>query len=131
MASLTAFGQPELGRFTRTFEELFYAADPESMTSYYTEQAQLMADGITPVRGHGAIGLFWRAAIARARAAGARRAIQLHEAHSSGDLGYALCTVTVEIPGGIRRASWDATVWQRGPGGNWRIAVDISTPLPS
>ena len=49
----------------------------------------------------------------------------------SHDLGYTLCTVTVEIPGGIRRASWDATIWQRDPAGNWRIAVDISTPLPS
>jgi ketosteroid isomerase-like protein len=131
MASLPAFDRPELERFTRTFEELFYAADPESMTSYYTEQAQLMADGITPVRGHGAIELFWRAAIGRAKAARARRAIQLHEAHSSGDLGYALCTVTVELPGGIRRAAWDATVWQRDPAGDWRIAVDISTSLPS
>ena len=131
MASLPAFNQPELERFTRTFEDLFYAADPESMTSYYTDQAQLMADGIAPVRGRGAIRLFWRAAIGRAKAAGARRAIQLHESHSSGDLGYALCTVTVETPGGIRRASWDATVWQRDPAGDWRIAVDISTPLPS
>jgi ketosteroid isomerase-like protein len=131
MEALPAFGQPELERFTRTFEELFYADDPESMTSYYTEQAQLMADGMTPIRGHGAIELFWRAAIGRAKAAGARRAIQLHEAHSSGDLGYALCTVTVEIPGGIRRASWDTTVWRRNPDGYWRIAVDISTPLPS
>ena len=96
--------------FTQTLEELFDAADPETMTSYYTAQAQLMADGITPVLGHDAIGLFWRAAIGRAKTAGARRAIQLHEAHSSGDLAYALCTVTVEIPGGIRRASWDATV---------------------
>lgn len=131
MASLRAFDQPELERFTRVFEKLFDAADPESMTSYYTEQAQLMADGITPIRGHDAIGQFWRAAIGRAHAAGAQRTIQLHESRTSGDLGYALCTVTVEIPGGLRRASFDTTVWQRDPGGNWRIAVDISTPLPS
>jgi ketosteroid isomerase-like protein len=132
MASLAAFNQPELARFTRIFEELFYAADPHSMTSYYTEKAHLMADGMAPVQGRGAIELFWRAAIGRANAAGAQRAIQLHEAHSSGELGYALCTVTVELPGGIRRASWDATIWQRDPaGGQWRITVDISTPLPS
>jgi ketosteroid isomerase-like protein len=130
MTSLPTFDQPELERFTRTFEELFYAADPETMTSYYTDHAQLMADGITPLRGRAAIEQFWHAAIGRAEAAGARRAIQLHEAHSSGDLGYALCTVTVELPGNIRRASWDATVWHRDPDGNWRIAVDISTPLP-
>ena len=27
-------------------------------------------------------------------------------------------------------AVWDATIWRRDPGGTWRIAVDISTPLP-
>jgi ketosteroid isomerase-like protein len=105
--ALPAFDQPELERFNRTFKELFDAADPDSMTFYYTEQAQLMADGIAPIRGHSAIGHFWRTAISRAKAAGARRTIQLHESHSSGDLGYALCTVTVEIPGGAPRTAWD------------------------
>ena len=28
------------------------------------------------------------------------------------------------------REFWDATIWQRDPDGIWRIAVDISTPLP-
>jgi hypothetical protein len=50
------FGQSELGRFTQTFTELFDAADAESMTSYYTGQAQLMAEGMTPVQGHTEIG---------------------------------------------------------------------------
>jgi ketosteroid isomerase-like protein len=135
--SLTAFNAGELRRFTQAFEDLFDAADPASMTSYYTEHAQLMADGIQPIQGHAAITEFWRAAITRASAARARRAIRLHESHSSGDLGYALCTVTVDIPpasdapghSGASIAVWDATIWQRGPGG-WRIAVDISTPLP-
>jgi ketosteroid isomerase-like protein len=129
--SLTSFDHRELERFTRKFEELFYAADPMSMTSYYAERAQLMADGMTPIQGQDAIEQFWRAAIDRATAAGARRTIQLHESHSSGDLGYAICTVTVEIPGFTRRASWDTTVWRRDAVGGWRIAVDISTPLPS
>jgi len=127
---LAAFDHSELARFTRTFEELFYAADPVSMTSYYTDQAQLMGDGITPIQGHDAIEQFWRIAIDRAAAAGARRTIQLHESHCSGELGYALCTVTVEIPRLTRRASWDTTVWRQGADGGWRIAVDISTPLP-
>lgn len=130
--SLAAFSSPELERFTRTFEELFYAGDPDSMTSYYTQDAQLMADGIAPIEGHAAIREFWQAAIDRAAAAKARRTIQLHEASSSGDLGYALCTVTVEIPadGGAVIAAWDATIWRRDPGGQWRMAVDISTHLP-
>src|ERR1700722_10244960 len=69
---LASFEPAELGPFTRAFEDFFDQEDPESMTSYYTENAQLMADGIQPVRGHGAIGRFWCEAIARASAAGAR-----------------------------------------------------------
>ena len=128
--TLASFEPAELRRFTRAFEDLFYQDDPESMTSYYTENAQLMADGIQPLHGHGAISRFWREAIARASAAGARRTIHLHESHFSGELGYALCTVTVQVPPGPDVTAWDATIWQRGPTGGWRIAVDISTSLP-
>jgi ketosteroid isomerase-like protein len=139
--SLPAFDSRHLELFTRQFEDLFYAGDPASMTSYYTDDAQLMADGIPPICGHDAIGQFWDAAIVRANAAKAKRTIRLHESHSSGDLGYALCTVTVQIPPadgtagatGITRAAWDATIWRRDPrdpSGAWLIAVDISTPLP-
>jgi ketosteroid isomerase-like protein len=134
---LTAFSPDQLQQFTREFEDLFDAADPVSMTSYYSQDAKLMADGMQPIEGHAAIMGFWHAAITRAAAAGARRAIQLHESHSSGDLGYALCTATVRIPPpsgttgpGTSIAVWDATIWQHDPDGNWRIAVDISTPLP-
>ncbi len=135
---LAGFSHAELERFTRDFEDLFYAADPASMTSYYTEQAQLMADGMQPIQGHAAIAEFWHTAITRATAAQARRTIRLHESHSSGELGYALCTVTVHIQaaddatgnGGRDIAVWDATIWRRDPDGGWRIAVDISTPLP-
>jgi ketosteroid isomerase-like protein len=136
--SLATFGQGSLEQFARTFENLFDAGDPASMTSYYTEDAQLMADGMEPIRGQAAIGEFWRAAVGRVAAARARRTIEVHESSSSGDLGYALCTVTVQIPGqpggstapGTTIASWDATIWQRGPSGEWRIAVDISTRIP-
>jgi ketosteroid isomerase-like protein len=137
--SLTTFNPEELEQFTRAFEELFYAADPAAMTSYYTEQAQLMADGMQPIQGHAAITEFWHTAITRATAARARRTIRLHESHSSGNLGYALCTVTVHIPAagdpsgadGTNIAVWDATIWRRDTDGGWRIEVDISTPLPS
>lgn len=128
--ALASFDPAELGRFTRAFEVFFDHDDPESMTSYYTEDAQLMADGIQPIQGHAAIGRFWRAAISRASAAGARRTIHLHESHSSGELGYALCTVTVQLPPGTGVTVWDATIWRRDPGGAWRIAVDISVPVP-
>jgi hypothetical protein len=46
--SLTTFVPPELQRFTRAFEELFYVGDPVPMTSYYTEDTQLMADAAHP-----------------------------------------------------------------------------------
>ena len=128
--SLAAFNFQELEHFTRVFEELFDAGDPEAMTSYYTSNARLMGEGMEPIQGHAAIGQFWRVAIDRAAAARARRTIQLHESSSSGDLGYALCTVQVEIPAGHAISAWDATIWQRDPSGAWRIAVDISTPLP-
>jgi ketosteroid isomerase-like protein len=138
--SLATFDPQHLEQFARHFEDLFYAGNPGSMTAFYTQDAYLMADGIHPVQGHAAIREFWDAAISRGLAAGAKRTIRLHEAHSSGGLGYALCTVTVQIPpagsgpgagGGTSRASWDATIWQRDSGGSWRIAVDISTSLPS
>ena len=61
--TLASFEPAELGRFTRAFEDFFYQDDPESMTSYYAENAQLMADGIQPIHGHGAIGRFWREAL--------------------------------------------------------------------
>jgi ketosteroid isomerase-like protein len=135
--SLATFDQGSLEQFARAFENLFDAGDPASMTSYYAEDAQLMAEGMKPIRGQAAIGEFWRAAVGRVAAARARRTIEVHESSSSGGLGYALCTVTVHIPGqpgnstapGTTIASWDATIWQRGPSGEWRIAVDISTRI--
>jgi ketosteroid isomerase-like protein len=160
--SLAAFDPQELRRFTQTFEDLFNTGDPVSMTSYYTEHAHLMGDRMQPIQGHAAITQFWREAITRTAAAQARRTIQLHESHSSGNLGYALCTVKVELPPapatparpatariidtteitstgatitgtgttGTVITVWDATIWHRDPDGIWRIAVDISTPLP-
>jgi ketosteroid isomerase-like protein len=123
--------------FTRRFEELFYANDAAAMTAPYSEDGQIMAEGLTPVRGHTEIARFWQHAMDSARAAGARRTIQLHEATSSGDLGYALCTVTVEVPNAtaptapIKITSWGTTVWRREGDGQWRIVVDISAHLPT
>ncbi|WP_030437559.1 YybH family protein [Actinoplanes subtropicus] len=128
--SLDTFDLAAIEGFTREFEQLFYGDGAGTMTEYYTADAQIMADGMRPIRGHAAIGEFWRTAIARATAAGARRTIEMHEWSSSGDLGYVLCTVTVDL-GATAVAVWDATIWRRDDDGRWRIAVDISTPLPA
>jgi ketosteroid isomerase-like protein len=128
--SLTTLDEDALRGFTHEFERLFYADDATAMTEYYTEDAQIMADGMRPIRGYPEISRFWRTAIDRTNAAGASRTIELHEWSTSGDLGYALCTVTVRLPA-TTIAVWDTTVWRRDPDGRWRIVVDISTPLPA
>ena len=127
--SLSTFDEATIRAFTRTFETLFDDDEPAAMTAYYTADGQIMADGMRPIRGHDTIEVFWRTAIGRAKAAGARRTVQMHEWSCSGDLGYVLCTVTVDL-GTTAVAAWDATIWRRDPDGRWRIAVDISTRLP-
>ena len=127
--SLPTFDADTLHQFTRAFEQLFDAGDATAMTSYYTDDGYLMAEGMHPIRGQAAITAFWRTAIERAGQAGARRTIELHEWQGSGDMGYALCTVVVAMPAATITV-WDATIWRRDAQGRWRIAVDISTPLP-
>ena len=128
--SLALLDDQTLQAFTRTFEDLFNAGDADAMTAYYTQDAQLMGDGMHPIRGHGTITEFWSVAIGRANAAGARRTIHMHEWSSSGDLAYVVCTVTVELPA-TTRSVWDTTVWRRDPDGRWRIHIDISAQLPT
>jgi hypothetical protein len=45
--SLAAFDAEHLEQFTRLFEDLFYARGLGAMTAYYTQDAYLMAEGIS------------------------------------------------------------------------------------
>lgn len=133
---VTSFDRESLETFTREFERLFDDRDASPMADYYAEDAHLMAEGLRPIRGREPIREFWQSAIDRAGEARARRTIQLHHASCSGSLGYALCTVTVEIPPQdpgaepARITSWDTTVWRRTDGGEWQMVVDISAHTP-
>jgi hypothetical protein len=51
--------------------------------SFYADDAELMAEDTEPIHGRAAIEQFWRTAIARARAANARRTISLRKVNSS------------------------------------------------
>jgi len=127
--SLASLEHQAVEQFTREFEALFNAGDAAGMASFYAEDAKLLAENADLVRGRGAIERFWRVAIDRARAANAVRTISLDEVTSSGDLGYALGTVVVRIPGRELTTKY-ATIWRRDADGRWRLAVDSSSPNP-
>jgi uncharacterized protein (TIGR02246 family) len=128
--SLTSLEQQSMAQFTREFESLFNAGDAAGMASFYAEDAKLLAENAELIRGRDAIEAFWRSAIDRARAADAVRTINLDEVTNSGDLGYALGTVVVRIPGRGELTTKYATIWQRDADGQWRLAVDSSSPNP-
>jgi uncharacterized protein (TIGR02246 family) len=128
--SLVSLEHEDVEQFTREFEALFNAGDAAGMASFYAEDARLLAEHADLIRGRDAIERFWREAISRARAADAVRTIRLDEVTSSGDLGYALGVVVVQIPSGRELSTKYATIWQRDADGRWRLAVDSSSPNP-
>jgi ketosteroid isomerase-like protein len=128
--SPASLDRQEAEQFCRRFEALFNVGDAAGMTACYADDARLLAENSELVLGRPAIEQFWRAAIGRARAAGAVRTIGLDDVISSGSLGYTLGTVTVGIPDGPTLVAKYAVIWQRDPDGRWRIAVDSSSPNP-
>jgi hypothetical protein len=68
--------------FTAIADRVARSSGVPATAAYYTGQAQLMAEGLTPILGRSAIGHFWRTAIGQAKAAEAQRTIQLYEWHS-------------------------------------------------
>src|SRR5215470_202933 len=116
--ALTTFDRQEFDRFARAFEELFYRGD-----------AATMAPDSEAVQGRHAIQEFWQAACQAAQRTGMKRTISVQHLERSGDLGYALSTVTLEIPaaGGQPATTTtfnDVTVWKTGADGRWRVAID-------
>jgi len=126
--ALTTFDRQEFDRFARAFEELFYRGDAATMTSFYAQDAVIMAPDSEAVQGRHAIQEFWQAACQAAQRTGMKRTITVQHMERSGDLGYVLSTVTLEIPaGGGQPATTtfnDVTVWKTGADGRWRVAVD-------
>jgi ketosteroid isomerase-like protein len=98
--SMATLDLPAMEQFTREFEALFNDGDASGMAACYAEDARLLAENAPLISGRATIEQFWRTAIERARAANATRTIRPAEVTTSGDLGYALGTVTVTIPDG-------------------------------
>jgi len=126
---LATFGRQEVDRFGRACEELFYRGDAATMTSFYAQDAVIMAPDSEAVQGRHAIQEFWQAACQAAQRTGMKRTISVQHLERSGDLGYALSTVTLEIPaaGGQPATTTtfnDVTVWKTGADGRWRVAID-------
>jgi len=126
--ALTSLDKQAVEQFTRDFESLFNAGNAAGMAAFYADDAKLLAENTELIRGRAAIEQFWRYAIERAQAANAIRTISLEEVTATGDLGYVLGAVTVQIPDGPRMVTKYATIWQRDPDGRWRLAVDSSSP---
>jgi uncharacterized protein (TIGR02246 family) len=136
--ALATFDRQEVDRFARAFEELFYRGDAAAMTSFYTQDAVIMAPDSEAVQGRHAIQQFWQAACQAAQRTGMKRTISVQRMERSGDLGYVLSTVTLEIPTGDGQPATvtfhDVTVWKTGADGRWRVAVDSANrtaPLPT
>jgi ketosteroid isomerase-like protein len=132
---LATFDRQEVDRFVRDFEELFYRGDAAAMTSFYTQHAMILAPDSEAVRGQRAIQEFWNAACQAARRTGMKRTISVQHLERSGDLGYLVSTVTLEIPGADGQPATvifnDVTVWKADAGGQWRVAVDSANRTAS
>jgi uncharacterized protein (TIGR02246 family) len=132
--ALATLDRQEVHRFARAFEELFDRGDAAAMAAFYTEDAEVMAPDSEVVRGRDAIEAFFKAASAAAQRTGMRRTIQVRRVERSGDLGYLLSTVVLELPPADGQATIgfnDVTVWRRDAEQGWRIVVDSANREPA
>ena len=127
---LKTFESKGIVDFARDFEALFDRGDFEGMTSYYTNDATLLAEETDTVEGLQAIREFWRTSCEKANASAIKRTIQVDKAFCSGALGYVLGQVRLDIPvvgpGLPTKLIRYATIWKKEEDGSWRIVVDIS-----
>jgi uncharacterized protein (TIGR02246 family) len=132
--ALATLDRQEVDRFARAFEQLFDRGDAAAMAAYYTEHAEVMAPDSDVVRGRDAIEAFFEAASAAAQRTGMRRTIQVRRVERSGDLGYLLSTVVLELPRADGQATIrfnDVTVWRLDAEHGWRIVVDSANQEPA
>jgi uncharacterized protein (TIGR02246 family) len=126
--ALATFDRQEADRFARAFEELFYRGDAATMTSFYAQDAMIMAPDSEVVQGRHAIQEFWQAACEAAQRMGMKRTINVQHMERSSDLGYMVSTVILEIAAADGQPATitfnDITVWKTGADGRWRVAVD-------
>src|SRR5262245_53507580 len=128
--ALATFDRQEVHRFAQAFEDLFYRGDAAAMTSFYTQDAMIMAPDSEAVRGRHAIQEFWQAACEAAQRTGMKRTISVQHVERSGDLCDLVSTVTLEMPAADGRPATitfnNVTVWKTGADRRWRVAVDIT-----
>ena len=131
--ALATLDRQEVDRFARAFEQLFDRGDAAAMAAY-TKDAEVMAPDSDVVRGRDAIEAFFEAASAAAQRTGMRRTIQVRRVERSGDLGYLLSTVVLELPRADGQATIrfnDVTVWRLDAEHGWRIVVDSANQEPA
>jgi ketosteroid isomerase-like protein len=132
---MTNLSSQKIDEFIHEFEDLFYAGDYATMSSYYASDAKLLAENMELVQGHPALEHFWRKACEGAKKMGIKRTIHVQNFESSGDLSYLTGIVTIEIPNGdtasLPTQTRYVTVWKRDHDGVWRIVIDISNRQPT
>lgn len=126
MYTITSLDTHSAKEFAHDFEDVFYQGDYQSMAAVYTADAKLFAEGAPVVEGQPAIEEFWKQGCERGRLIGMRRSIQIHEARASGELGYTLSTVTLQVGQSAKIVIRGVCVWRRERDGIWRITHDIS-----
>jgi uncharacterized protein (TIGR02246 family) len=126
--ALATFDRQEVDRFARAFEELLYRDDAVTMASFYAQDATILAPDSEAVQGRHAIEEFWKATCEAAHRMAMKRTIKVQHMESSGDLGYVVSTVTLEIPAGddqpITNTYNEVTVWKTDADSGWRVVVD-------